>query len=257
MGSVEHHGETELLHHRDTTIVDYQVLIPEGGAPFGNHHPVVAGIDHLLGGKLHSLGREELPLLDIHHAARLSSGHQQVGLPAQEGGNLQHIDILGCHARLVGRVYIGHHRYLVGLAHPAQNRQSLLVADTGKGVESRAVGLAIRPLEYIGYLQRIGYLHNLFGNLHSHGLALDYTGAGQQEEVAAVGMFQFFEFHYFGFNWFISCIVWQATRPAVSVRRRLGPSITGRKPQAMACSTSSGLKSPSGPISIRAFSPGR
>ena len=133
----------------------------------------------------------------------MGSGHQQVGLATEESGNLQHIDILGCHASLLGRVDIGYHGNLVGLTHPTQYLQGLLVANAGKGVEARAVGLAVRTLEHIGYLQRVGYLYNLLGNIHSHSLTLDYTRAGQQKEITAIGMFQFLDFHNFGFNWFI------------------------------------------------------
>ena len=61
----------------------------------------------------------------------------------------------------------------------------------------------------------------------------------------------------FSYQLFIICIVWHATKAAVSVRRRLGPSEMGSNPQAWARRISSGLKSPSGPIRTNAFSPGR
>ena len=47
---------------------------------------------------------------------------------------------------------------------------------------------------------------------------------------------------------FTSTAVWHATTPAVSVRRRLFPRLTGIKPAAKASATSCSLKSPSGPI---------
>ena len=55
---------------------------------------------------------------------------------------------------------------------------------------------------------------------------------------------------------FIRFMVCTATSAAVSVRRRDLPRLTARKPFSSALATSSGLKSPSGPISTRASSPG-
>ena len=50
--------------------------------------------------------------------------------------------------------------------------------------------------------------------------------------------------------------MWQATTPAVSVRSLLFPNDTGMNPPAMAASTSSVLKSPSGPMRTSVFVPG-
>ena len=56
---------------------------------------------------------------------------------------------------------------------------------------------------------------------------------------------------------FRACAAATAYKAAVSVRKRLLPNVTGTNPFSMAIFTSSGLKSPSGPISTTTSSDGR
>ena len=50
---------------------------------------------------------DELPLLDVHDPAGASGGEQQVGLPAEEGGDLEDVGDLGRGLGLRGLVDIG------------------------------------------------------------------------------------------------------------------------------------------------------
>ena len=43
----------------------------------------------------HVVGREELALLDVDDAAGSRRGDEQIGLPREERGNLQHVGDLG------------------------------------------------------------------------------------------------------------------------------------------------------------------
>ena len=113
----------------------------------------------------------------------MGSSDQQLGLSAQEGGNLQHIDKFGCDVGLHGLVDVGHHGNLEGVAHLAQDAQRFLVTDAGKRVDAGAVGLAVTALEYVGDTQRLRDFHCLLGDIHRHLLALDHAGTGEQEKV--------------------------------------------------------------------------
>ena len=95
----------------------------------------------LRGDVLHVPGRQELALLDVDRAAGLRRGDQQVGLPAQEGRDLQHVDRLGDRRALLGRVHVGQHRHAEALAHLGEDRQALLHAEAARGVGAGAVRL--------------------------------------------------------------------------------------------------------------------
>ena len=56
-----------------------------------------------------SAGRQELTLLDVDGAPGLGRRDEQVGLAAQEGGNLQHVGDLGGGRGLRRLVDVGEH----------------------------------------------------------------------------------------------------------------------------------------------------
>ena len=57
-----------------------------------------------------SQGARNWPLLDVDRCAGFAGGQQQVGLAAQEGGDLEDVAGLGRGRAVVGRVHIGQHR---------------------------------------------------------------------------------------------------------------------------------------------------
>ena len=87
MGYIENDGETETLHLRYSPIIDNEVLIAKGCTPLGKHDMTVTRLHNFTGGKLHGFGRKELAFLDVDRFPGAGSGHKQVGLPAQKGGN--------------------------------------------------------------------------------------------------------------------------------------------------------------------------
>ena len=84
---------------------------------------------HLASHLLHSLGRKELPLLDVDATSGLGGGFQKLRLTTEESGYLQHIGIVGRQASLFVGMYVGHHGHAVFLPHLAQHTQRLKVAD--------------------------------------------------------------------------------------------------------------------------------
>jgi hypothetical protein len=77
---VVHDRVAERAQQREGAHVDDEVVVPEAVAAFGHEDPRVAGLDDLVDRVAHVSGREELPLLDVHHAAGARRGHEQIGL---------------------------------------------------------------------------------------------------------------------------------------------------------------------------------
>ena len=88
---------------------------------------------------------------------------------------------------------IGYHRYIKCLMYLAQDTQRFFIADTGKGVEARTVGLTVRTFEYIGDIPLIRDFYNRLGYTHGHLLTFDDTRPGHEEKEMRIGMFQLFE----------------------------------------------------------------
>ena len=192
MGDVEYHRAAVLLHLGYAAVVHDKVLVAEGGAALGYRNLRVACLAHFLHGVCHGSGRQELSFLDVYHLSGACRRHKQVGLTAEEGRNLKHVDKLGGHGGLWSRVDVGHNGYAVSVADFFKDVQRFKVADPCKGVEARAVGLAIGAFEHIGYAQAVGDLLYAAGYVESHLLPLYGTWAGKEEEVAAGGGGQVF-----------------------------------------------------------------
>jgi hypothetical protein len=67
--------------------------------------------------------------------------------------------------------------------HPFENIQGLFVAYTGKGTFFTSVGLPVRPLEYIWYLQSGANFIYPSGYIKSHLLAFNGARPGNQKEI--------------------------------------------------------------------------
>ena len=110
MGGVEHHGIAGLGHDRQAAHVGDQRVVAEADAALADQDVAVAGACDLGHHVLHVPGGEELALLDVDRPAGLAGRQQQIGLAAQEGGDLQHVHRLGHGRALLGRVHVGQHR---------------------------------------------------------------------------------------------------------------------------------------------------
>jgi hypothetical protein len=87
--------------------IDDQGVVAEAGAAFGEEDAFVAGGARLFDGILHVPRGDELALLDVDGAAGLACGDEQVGLAAEEGRNLQHVDGFGGDFAVAGLVDVG------------------------------------------------------------------------------------------------------------------------------------------------------
>ena len=143
MGNVHDNGIAELLHLRNTPIIDNQVRISECSASFRNHDVVISGIGYFLYGKLHGSRREELSFFDIDNFPCLGSSYQQVRLPAEESRDLQDIHILGSHCSFSCFVNIGYSRNTERVAYPAEYFQCFLIANACERIQPRTVGFPV------------------------------------------------------------------------------------------------------------------
>ena len=79
-----------------------------------------------------SQGARNWPFLTLTTRPVCGSGDQKVGLPAQEGRDLQHVDDLGDRRALRGLVHVGEHRHAERLADLGEDRQRRLQADAAR-----------------------------------------------------------------------------------------------------------------------------
>ena len=85
---IEHDGKAEPFHDGNRAHVGDQVVIPEGGAALGYQQLFSAHLTCLSNYLSHFLRRQKLTLFDVHYAASVDGGLDQIGLPAQECGDL-------------------------------------------------------------------------------------------------------------------------------------------------------------------------
>ena len=100
VGGVEHHRIAGLGQDRQRPHVVDQRVVAEADAALAQQDVVVAGAGDLRRHVLHVPGRQELALLDVDRAAGRGRGEQQIGLAAEKGGDLQHVDRFGDRARI-------------------------------------------------------------------------------------------------------------------------------------------------------------
>ena len=186
VGAVHNHRAPAcLLHAGDAAEVDHKVAVAECCATFGNHHVVVAGSAHFFGGEAHGFGSHELSFLDVHGFAGVSGGNQQVGLAAQEGGNLEYVGEFRGHCGLSGLVDVGYHRHSEFAACVGENLEGFEVADAAEGVQTAAVSLSVAALQCERYAQARAHFLDVPPCVEYYFLAFYRAGTGYEEEAGA------------------------------------------------------------------------
>ncbi|MNT09538.1 hypothetical protein D3C72_1443250 [compost metagenome] len=178
-----------LDHLAEAQHVDYQVVVAELGATLAQNDPLIAGLTNLAGDVLHLTRAEELRLLDVDRATRAGDGVHQIGLPGQEGRNLQDIDHFSHRVRLGDFVHVGDHRNTEARLHFLENAKAFLQADATEGLDRRTICLVERRFEHIGDVQFAGDLDILFSS-EKRGIEVfkDIEAAEQDEgQVVADG----------------------------------------------------------------------
>ncbi len=117
VGRIEDHGCAGLGEDRQRAHVGDKRVVAEGDAALGDEHVGIAGADEFGHDVLHVPRRQELTLLDIDRLAGRGSREQQIGLAAEEGRDLQHIDGFGDGRALVGLMHVGDDGKADALSH--------------------------------------------------------------------------------------------------------------------------------------------
>src|ERR1700677_4229761 len=110
MSHVEDDGIAEFAHDGKGAHIDYEILVTEGAAAFGEDDFFVAGADNFFRGVADFPWGEELTLLHIHNAAGAAGGNEQIRLAAEEGWDLKDVANFGCARNLGDVVNVGENR---------------------------------------------------------------------------------------------------------------------------------------------------
>ena len=147
---VDDDGTAEALHDGDGADVDDEIVVAERRARARSGGSLaLPALSDLLDGVLHVVGREELALFDVDRLARSGRGQEQIGLPAEEGRDLEDVEDRGRGALDLRRlVDVGEdgNAELVALIS-ARMSQALLQARAAERIDRRAVGLVEGGLE--------------------------------------------------------------------------------------------------------------
>ena len=106
VGAVKDDGR-ERAHDGERAEIDDQIVVAEAGAALGEEDALVAGGADLFDGVAHVPGGDELAFLDVDGAAGFAGGDEQIGLAAEEGGNLEDVDGFGGDFAVGGLVDVG------------------------------------------------------------------------------------------------------------------------------------------------------
>ena len=161
-----------------------QRVVAEGDASLGEHYSRRARPAQFFHHMAHIPRRHELPLLDVYRLARARRGDQQIGLTAQEGGNLQQVYHLGGAFCLPWLVNIGGHRHAHFPFDRCQHAQPFLDARSAKGVQGGTVRFVERGFENVSDAQTLAGGFHLAGDLQAKRFAFYHTGPGDQRQPA-------------------------------------------------------------------------
>ncbi len=106
VGGVEDDGRV-VAHDGQRAHIDDEVVVAEAGSALGEGDALVAALVEFGDGVAHVLRGDELAFLDVDGASGAGGGDEQVGLAAEEGGDLQDVDDFSGGGGLGGVVDIG------------------------------------------------------------------------------------------------------------------------------------------------------
>src|SRR4029453_19329139 len=95
VGGGEHDYQALLAHDRERSHVDDQVVVTEACSALGHHDTGIACIPYFGDCMADIVWRKKLSLLDIDDTSGFRCGDEQIGLPAGESRNLQHVRAIG------------------------------------------------------------------------------------------------------------------------------------------------------------------
>ena len=138
-----------------------------------------------------SQGARNWPFLTLTALPVLRGGDQQIGLPAQEGRDLQHVDGWRDARALRGLVHVGEHRHFQRVADFGEDRERRVEPDAARGFGRGAVGLVERGLvdeadadPRRDLLQRRRHFQRMRPAFQRHGPAISASGSALPKRTA-------------------------------------------------------------------------
>ena len=184
VGAVED-DRGEAAHDGERAHVDDEVVVAEAGAALSQRNPWVAALANLLDGVAHVEGGDKLAFLDVDGTAGFGGGDEEVGLAAEEGGDLEDVDGLAYGGTVLGGVDVGEDGEAGGFGYGAENAAAFDEAGAAEAADGGAVGFVIAGFEDVGDAEVGGDALDGVGHSAGVGLGLDDAGAGDEEEFAS------------------------------------------------------------------------
>jgi hypothetical protein len=119
-----------------------------------------------------SQGERKLALLDVPRLLLAGRGLDEIGLAAEEGGRLDHVDHRGDFLERRVLVHVGKNRHADLLLHLGKNLQPLFHAGTAVALPELAVRLVERALENVGHAELLRVLLQLARDVEAELFAL-------------------------------------------------------------------------------------
>ena len=127
--------------------VHHEVSVAKGCASFSQEHTRRSCTHEFLHHILHVFRSEKLALFYVDGLARLACGDQQVGLTAQEGGDLQQVGDFRYGSGLIRVMYIGGYTYFQRVFYLLKDLQSFSESRSPKRANTCSVCLIEARLE--------------------------------------------------------------------------------------------------------------
>jgi len=150
MGGIENDLTIQALHPINGSHVGDKVIIAECRPPFREEERLAAGGFEFFCHIGHVPGSQKLAFLHVDHPAGRPGRNDQVRLPAEKSGDLEHIDGLAGDLRLLGRVDVGRHGDSQFPPDLSQQEAAIPHPGAPERPERSPVGLVIRRLENEG-----------------------------------------------------------------------------------------------------------
>ncbi len=162
-------------------VVD-QAVVAEERAALRQHEVAAAAFAQFGGDVGHFLRRHELAFFHIHAASGRGGREQQVGLSAEEGGNLHAVEHLSTRRGLFGQMNVGNDGQVEFPFYLGENRQPRFDARSAKAAAAGAVRFVETGFEDIGQLARDADFLNGLGQKEGVVARFDDAGAGNECE---------------------------------------------------------------------------
>lgn len=171
------------MHPVNGTHVGDKVIVAKRRAAFREEKIPATGVFELIADVFDIPWGEKLAFFDIYDPSTLGGSHDKIGLAAEKGGNLEHIDILSGNFDVLRRVDIGRDGHAPLSPDLGEKLTTVLHAGSAKRADGCAIGFVIRGLEDKGRALILADGMDFLGHPTHKGRALDNTGPQKIEQI--------------------------------------------------------------------------